>query len=124
MPYKEFEPFHKRQGFLPQLLELIKDTDPEMFDAISSMDEAVLKEGRLSAKNKRLIAMCMSAQMQCDACVDVHARAAMYLGATKEEVMEALFVAMLVGGAPSLSAARRTIKFLKGEIDPLEFAGE
>ena len=124
MPYKEFEAFHKRQGFLPQLLELIKDTDPEMFDAISKLDEVVLKEGKMSAKNKRLIAMCMTAQMQCDKCVDVHARAAMYLGATKEEVMEALFVALLVGGAPSLAAAKRSIAFLKGDTDPLEFAGE
>ena len=124
MVYKEFEVFHKKMGMVPQLLELIKDTDPEMLETISNLDKVILRDGKLSEKNKRLIAMCMAAQAQCEPCVDVHARAAMYLGATKEEVMEALFVAMLVGGAPCLSAARRTIRFLRGEIDPLEFAAE
>lgn len=124
MPYKEFEVFHKKMGMVPQLLELIKDTDPEMLETISNLDKQILKDGAVSEKNKRLIAMCMSAQAQCSKCVDVHAKAAMYLGASKQEIMEALFVAMLVGGAPCLSAARRTIAFLRGEIDPLEFAGE
>src|SRR5512146_240560 len=123
MPYKEFEVFTKKMGYVPQLLELIKDTDPEMFETISRLDEVILKDGAMSEKNKRLIAMCMAAQAQCEKCVDVHAKAAMYHGATKYEVMEALFVAMLVGGAPCLSAARRTIGFLKGEMDPMEFAG-
>jgi 4-carboxymuconolactone decarboxylase len=124
MPYKEFEVFTKKLGYVPQLLELIKDTDPEMFETISRLDEVILKDGAMSEKNKRLIAMCMAAQAQCEKCVDVHAKAAMFHGATKYEVMEALFVAMLVGGAPCLSAARRTIGFLKGEMDPAEFAGE
>lgn len=124
MPYKEFEVFHKKMGMVPQLLELIKDTDPEMLETISNLDKQILKDGAVSEKNKRLIAMCMSAQAQCSKCVDVHAKAAMYLGASKQEIMESLFVAMLVGGAPCLSAARRTIAFLRGEIDPLEFAGE
>ncbi|MGA9141337.1 MAG: carboxymuconolactone decarboxylase family protein [Methanocella sp.] len=124
MPYKEFEKFDKRMGYVPQLLDLIKDTDPEMFEAIGCMDEAVLKDGALSAKNKRLIAMAISATRQCNACVDTHARAALYLGAKKEEIMEALFVCLLVGGAPSLAAAKNTIRFLRGEMDPIEFAGE
>lgn len=124
MPYMEFEKFHKRMGFVPQLLELIKDTNPAMFEAINGMDEAVLKDGALSAKEKRLIAMAISASRQCGPCVDTHARAALYLGATKEEIMETLFVCMLVGGAPSLAAAKNTIRFLRGEIDPLEYAGE
>lgn len=124
MPYKEFEKFEKRMGYVPQLLELIRDTNPDMFEAIEGMDEAVLKDGALSAKNKRLIAMAISASRQCPACVDTHARAAMYLGAKKEEIMETLFVCMLVGGAPSLAAARNTIRFLRGETDPLDYAAE
>ena len=124
MPYKEFEKFEKRMGYVPQLLELIKDAKPEMFDAINSMDEAVLKEGALSAKEKRLIALAISAARQCPQCVDNHARAALHLGAKKEEILEALFVCLLVGGAPTLAAAKNTIRFLRGEIDPLEYAGE
>lgn len=124
MPYKEFEKFEKRMGYVPQLLELIKDTNPEMFDMLNGMDEAILKDGAISAKNKRLIAMAITAVQQCSPCVDTHARAALFLGAKKEEIMEALFVALLVGGAPSVAAAKNTIRFLKGEIDPLEYAGE
>jgi 4-carboxymuconolactone decarboxylase len=124
MPYKEFEKFEKRMGYMPQLLELIKDTNPEMFETINGLDEVILKDGAISAKNKRLIAMAITATQQCSDCVDTHARAALYLGAKKEEIMEAIFVAMLVGGAPSVAASRNTIRFLKGEIDPLEYAGE
>lgn len=124
MVYKEFEKFEKRMGYMPQLLELIKDTNPEMFDTINGLDEVILKDGALSAKNKRLIAMAITATQQCSDCVDNHARAALYLGAKKEEIMEALFVSLLIGGAPSLAAAKNTIRFLRGEIDPLEYAGE
>jgi 4-carboxymuconolactone decarboxylase len=83
----------------------------------------VLKDGALSAKNKTYCDSHFPTR-QCNACVDTHARAAMYLGATKQEIMEALFVCLLVGGAPSLAAAKNTIRFLKGEIDPMEYAGE
>lgn len=124
MTYMEFEKFEKRMGFVPQLLELIKDTNPEMFDAINGMDEAILKDGAVSAKNKRLIAMAITASQQCEKCVDTHARAALYLGATKQEIMETLFVCLLVAGAPSVAAAKNTLRFLKGEVDPLEYAGE
>jgi 4-carboxymuconolactone decarboxylase len=124
MPYKEFEVFTQKMGYVPRLLELIQETDPEMFETISNLDKVILKDGALSEKHKRLIAMCLAAQQQCEKCVDVHARAALYHGATREEVMEALFVAMLVGGAPCLSAARRTIEFLRGKIDATDFAGE
>ncbi len=63
MPYKEFEVFQKKMGMVPQLLELIKDTDPEMLETISNLDKVILRDGKLSEKNKRLIAMCMSAQI-------------------------------------------------------------
>lgn len=111
-------------GYVSQLLELIKDTDPKLFEMISRLDEAVLKDGALSAKNKRLIAMAIMASRQCSACVDNHARAALYLGASREEIMETLFVVLLVAGAPGIAAAKNTIRFLRGEIDPVSFAGE
>ncbi len=71
MPYKEFEVFTKKMGHVPKLLELIEETDTEMFETISNLDKVILKDGALSEKHKRLIAMCMAAQQQCDKCVDV-----------------------------------------------------
>lgn len=58
----------------------------------------VFKDGALSTKQKELIATAMSCLLKCEICLEVHAQRAKDAGATKEELREALTVAIYMAG--------------------------
>jgi AhpD family alkylhydroperoxidase len=53
-------------------------------------------EGAVDGLNKQLIALAVSAQIPCDYCITAHSMKAKSLGATDEQIKEALAVASLV----------------------------
>jgi AhpD family alkylhydroperoxidase len=61
----------------------------------------VEKEGALDTKTKELISVALAVATQCRWCIAVHTNAALDAGATKDQIMEACFVACLFRGAPS-----------------------
>ena len=68
-----------------------------------SLRDAVRASGALDVKTKELIALAISVTAHCDWCVAAHTKYALGNGATKEEVMEASWVAVQMGGGPSLA---------------------
>lgn len=60
-----------------------------------------MKDGKLSAKFKEIIAVAVAHATQCPYCIDVHTKNAHKAGATSEELSEAVMVtsALLAGGA-------------------------
>ncbi|MDD3128686.1 MAG: carboxymuconolactone decarboxylase family protein, partial [Candidatus Methanomethylophilaceae archaeon] len=81
------------------------------------MDEFILKDGALDKKTKRLIALACVAVRMCDDCVYPQAKVAKNYGATREEIIEAMQVAVLTGGVPSWSSAKRGLAELFDEWD-------
>jgi AhpD family alkylhydroperoxidase len=79
---------------------------PKPEAAFRALNEAVFAEGALPAKTKQLIAVAAAHVTQCPYCIRGHTRAAMRAGATREEVMEAIWVAaeMRAGAAYAHSA--------------------
>jgi AhpD family alkylhydroperoxidase len=63
----------------------------------------VLKDGALSTKEKELIALGIAVCATCDYCISIHVKKCYEAGATKEEMAEALGVAILMGGGPALT---------------------
>jgi AhpD family alkylhydroperoxidase len=59
-----------------------------------------MTDGALPAKVKELIALAISATRECDGCVVAHARSAVRLGVTAEEVAEAMGVVISMNGGP------------------------
>jgi AhpD family alkylhydroperoxidase len=61
----------------------------------------VFANGALTAKTKRLIAVAVAHVTQCSYCIKGHSKAALRHGATRQELMEAIWVAaeMRAGGA-------------------------
>lgn len=68
--------------------------------ALNRLHTAALAEGALSAKVKELMAVSIAVVTGCDGCVAFHLDAAAKVGATREEAIEALDVAVLMGGGP------------------------
>ena len=66
---------------------------PDVEDAFRAFSDKVFTEGALPAKTKQLIAVAVGHVTQCPYCIKAHTRAARRLGATPEEIMEAIWVA-------------------------------
>jgi len=82
---------------------------PEAMAGFSAMAEGALKAGALSELQKELIALSIGVAVHCDGCIGFHAKSLVRLGATREQVMEALAVAVYMGGGPSLMYAAEAV---------------
>lgn len=69
------------------------DAAPEIIDAWRNFSKAVFKEGALPGKTKQLIAIAVAHVTQCPYCIRAHTEQAVKAGATKEEIMEAVWIA-------------------------------
>ncbi len=79
---------------------------PELHEAFQNFSRKVFAEGALAIKTKQLIAVAVAHVTQCPYCIRGHTRAAMREGATREELLEAIWVAaeMRAGAAYTHSA--------------------
>lgn len=79
---------------------------PEIMEAWSNFSKMAFKEGALPEKTKQLIAVAVAHVTQCPYCIRSHTRMAMRKGASREEIMEAIWVAaeMRSGAATAHSA--------------------
>lgn len=80
----------------------MRQTQPQVMEAFGNLSRAVMVDGALSEKTKELIALALGVAAHCDGCIGFHTKALARLGATPEEVREALAVAVYMGGGPSL----------------------
>jgi AhpD family alkylhydroperoxidase len=66
---------------------------PEISESFRNFSKAVFKEGALPEKTKQLIAVAVAHVTQCPYCIRSHTKQALRKGASKEEIMEAIWVA-------------------------------
>ncbi len=78
-----------------------RELAPEIHAAWDAFSQRVFADGALPAKTKQLIAVAVAHVTQCPYCIKGHTRAALRHGATRNEIMEAIWVAaeMRAGGA-------------------------
>lgn len=74
---------------------------PEVGQGFSQMAKGATADGALSPKHKELMAVAISIAIRCDGCIGFHVKAAHKHGATREEMMEVIALAMYMGGGPS-----------------------
>ena len=86
-------------------LAKLRTEAPEMMKAFSDLASAAPKDGLLDKKTKELIALALGVAARCDGCLGFHTQALAKLGASKQEVVETLGMAVYMGGGPSLMYA-------------------
>lgn len=74
---------------------------PETVKGFGQMGKAAKTNGALSEKTKEFIALGIAIATRCDSCIGFHVRSLVRLGATRDEVCEALAMATYMGGGPS-----------------------
>ena len=78
---------------------------------IFDLDTNAYAEGALDVKTKELLGLVASTVLRCDDCVKYHLETSYKLGISKEEMMEALGIATLVGGTIVIPHLRRAYEF-------------
>ena len=73
---------------------------PDVMKAFGAMAMAAGAAKALDAKTKELIALAIGVSTRCDDCIAFHAKAAVDHGATRDEVMETLGMAIYMGAGP------------------------
>ncbi len=84
-----------------EMVDLRHQLAPEIDDAFRAFSARVFQDGALPTKVKQLIAVAVVHVTQCPYCIQGHTKAALRAGASREELMEAVWVAaeMRAGGA-------------------------
>lgn len=107
MPNKveEFNAYREKMN------DKILSTDNKVIKRIFNLDTNTYKEGHLSVKTKELLGLVASAVLRCDDCIAYHLETAYKNGVSKEEMMETMSIATLVGGTIVIPHLRRAYEF-------------
>jgi AhpD family alkylhydroperoxidase len=73
------------------------------------LSDAANQKDLLGAKTRELIALAVAVTRQCDGCITIHIQAALKHGATREEIVEALGVAIAVNAGAALVYSTRVL---------------
>jgi AhpD family alkylhydroperoxidase len=90
---------------------------PETVKGYVQLSQANAKAGTLGDKTRELISLAVAISLRCDGCITTHVAAARKAGATKEDIAEALGVAISVNAGAALVYSTRTL-------DAFDAAGE
>ena len=78
---------------------------------IFNLDTNAYAEGALDVKTKELLGLVASSVLRCDDCIKYHLETSYKHGVTKEEMMETMGIATLVGGTIVIPHLRRAYEF-------------
>ncbi len=90
--------------------KLLADNN-KVIKRIFNIDTNAYMEGALDVKTKELLGLVASAVLRCDDCIKYHLETAYKQGVTKEEMMETMSIATLVGGTIVIPHLRRAYEF-------------
>jgi AhpD family alkylhydroperoxidase len=99
---KDFPETHAR---LMAGIASLRERAPGTMGGVAAMAGANATDDRLDAKTKELIGLAISVAVRSESCIAFHARAAVELGATREEAEEAVAMAVYLGGGTVIQAA-------------------
>ena len=82
---------------------------PDSLKGYQTLSAANSKNSLLGAKVRELISVAIAVTTRCDGCITVHTDAALKAGATREEISEALGVAMAMNAGAALIYSLRAL---------------
>ncbi len=104
----------------PDEVQQIREHMPEAARGFGGLFQAVLKDGALSKREKELMSVAIGVAVHCEPCILAHVQKAVEAGATREQVLEAGGVALMMAGGPAYTHLPKLIAAL----DALEVPAE
>jgi len=95
---------------LSQAIKEVRIGAPAVMKNFSALAQAALQGGSLELKTKELIALAIAVAIRCDGCIAFHSEAAVKQGASREELMETMGMAIYMGAGPSLMYAAQAVE--------------
>ncbi len=74
---------------------------PGPMTGFARLHKKAVEDGALSGKTKELMALAISVAVRCEGCIAYHVHDAVQAGATRQELLETLGVALFMGGGPA-----------------------
>lgn len=81
----------------------MKEQAPEVVRGFGTFHQALMKEGALSVREKELIALAIGLAECCKPCISLHVQGCLKAGATREQILEAAGVAVMMRGGPAFT---------------------
>lgn len=94
-------------------LQTMSSEAPELTKGFFAMHEATGKDKSLTAKQKELMSLAISIVIRCEDCIACHVQAALQAGASHEEIVETIEVAIMMGGGPAVAYGAKAYDALK-----------
>ena len=104
-PVKEFNDYREKMN------DKILGDNNKIIKRIFNLDTNAFSEGALDKKTKELLGLVASTVLRCDDCIKYHLESSYNQGLSKEEVMETLSIATLVGGTIVIPHLRRAYEY-------------
>jgi len=84
-------------------LNALEEKLPDLMKAFKNLHDVATKEGALSTKVKELMFIAVSLALRCEPCIRAHTKTALEMGISREEIIEAAGVAIVMAGGPSVA---------------------
>lgn len=104
-PVEEFNSYRTKMNS-----QILSDNN-KLIKRIFNLDTNAYMEGALDVKTKELLGLVASTVLRCDDCIKYHLETCFKIGLTKEQVVEALGIATVVGGTIVIPHLRKAYEF-------------
>jgi len=104
-PVEEFNAYRAKMN-----KKMLEDNN-KIVKRIFNLDTNAFLEGSLPKKTKELLGLGNSLVLRCDDCVRYHLEECYKIGFSKEEVVEAMSVSLLIGGTIVIPHLRRAYEY-------------
>jgi AhpD family alkylhydroperoxidase len=107
---REMKNYPEIIGDISASLKQLRKDIPATMQGFSALAQGATQSGALDHKTKELIALAIGVATRCDGCIGFHSQTLVKLGARREEVEEALGMAVYMGGGPALMYAADALR--------------
>ena len=105
--------YSKKYNDLVSRMERLGARIPATMNGFAELHKAGVAEGVLSTKTKELIAVAIAITVRSDNCIAYHVHDALQAGASSEEILETIGVAIFMGGGPSVAYGSEALAALE-----------
>lgn len=96
-----------------EAMKPVRASMPELMSGFHALHQATMKAGAMDVREKELVAVGIGMAIRCENCIYTHVRSAIKAGATREQVLEAAGVGVMIGGGTSYTYLPRVHEALE-----------
>jgi AhpD family alkylhydroperoxidase len=108
---------HETRLYRTEMNERILSSGMKEFSRFFAIDTVAYREGAIPVKMKELMGLVGSMVLRCNDCIFYHLDRCVSEGASKEEIMEAMNIALVIGGSIVIPHLRYAFEVLDQLLD-------